>query len=317
MSRYGGFDMVTSLVRVLSATALVAGAVAFAAGQQKGRERPIDTVKLGQAPATRTVQKIVGGKPAQAGKYPFQVALIAANTPVGQEHFGQFCGGSLIDKNWVVTAAHCVPNTTAEEVDVYIGSTVLPSGRGNAGGQAGKRQHVKKIVSHQKYDPDTSDNDIALLNLTEAAPDTFAPASVATSEIDKTKGAPGSTVTVIGWGATQEGGNTTPKLREVDVKVQDSALCLANYQAVVPSTKITDNMFCAGRPEGGADSCQGDSGGFIGAPAAEGTTPGAKPGFVQLGIVSWGIGCARPQLFGVYTRIANYRGWIQEIMKGS
>jgi secreted trypsin-like serine protease len=310
--------MAKFLMRVLSVTALAASAATVAAAQQNVRERPIDTVKLGQgaAPAARTVQKIVGGRPAQPGKYPFQVALIAAKTPVGQEHFGQFCGGSLIDRSWVVTAAHCVPNTTAEEVDVYIGSTVLPSGRGNAGGQAGKRQHVKRIISHQQYDPDTNDNDIALLNLTEPAPQNFASAAVATPDIDKTKGAPGSTVTVVGWGTTQEGGSTTPRLREVDVKVQESALCLANYQAVLPSAKITKNMFCAGRPQGGADSCQGDSGGFLGAPAAEGPA-GSKPGFVQLGIVSWGIGCARPQLFGVYTRIANYQGWIQEIMKGS
>jgi secreted trypsin-like serine protease len=308
--------MATARVRVCSACLLVVATGVLASGQPPKPQRPIDRVTIGQAPAPGTTQKIVGGKPAQPGKYPFQVALISAKTPVGQEHFGQFCGGSLIDKSWVVTAAHCVPGTTGDEVDVYIGSNVLPAGRGNAGGQAGKRLSVRtEIFSHQNYDPNTNDNDIALLHLKTDAPAEFVPVPVATADLDKTKGAVGRTVTVIGWGATQEGGDTTPKLREVDVQVQDSAVCLTNYKDAIPSAQITGNMFCAGRPQGGADSCQGDSGGFIGA-AADGSTP-AKPTFVQLGIVSWGIGCARPKLFGVYTRIANYNAWIQEVMKGS
>ena len=64
-------------------------------------------------------------------------------------------------------------------------------------------------------------------------------------------------------------------------------------------------MWCAGEPEGGKDSCQGDSGGFIGAWMGNGQ-------WVQLGIVSWGVGCARPDLFGVYTRVANYATWVEE-----
>jgi secreted trypsin-like serine protease len=300
-----------SLSGLCVAAMLASGVPAWA--QPPKRPRPVDRVKLGQEPAPETTQKIVGGKPAQQGKYPFQVALILSKAPVGQEHFGQFCGGALIDRSWVVTAAHCVPDTKAEEVDVYIGSTVLPAGKGNAGGEPGTRRHVREIFSHQKYNPDTSDNDIALLQLTEPAPENIAPAIVATAETESSLAKTGSTVTVIGWGATAEGGQTTPRLMEVDVLVQDRALCQANYQAAVPSTQITDNMFCAGLPQGGADSCQGDSGGFLGAPAK--ASSGAKPSFVQLGVVSWGIGCARPELFGVYTRVANYANWIKETMK--
>jgi trypsin len=97
------------------------------------------------------------------------------------------------------------------------------------------------------------------------------------------------------------------------VNVQDPAICEENYQAVIPAARITTNMFCAGLPKGGTDSCQGDSGGFLGAPIPG--SKGAKPTFAQLGIVSWGVGCARPKLFGVYTRVANYGTWIKEIMK--
>jgi trypsin len=87
-------------------------------------------------------------------------------------------------------------------------------------------------------------------------------------------------------------------------------VCLKNYQQVSPASKITTHMFCAGEPMGGKDSCQGDSGGFIGALLEAG-------GWVQLGIVSWGIGCARAQLFGVYTRVGDYTAWIQQVMQSS
>src|SRR3954463_6039956 len=98
--------MAKNCFRMCSACLLVVATAVLAFGQQPNPQRPIDRVKVGQAQATGTTQKIVGGRPAPPGRYPFQVALISSKTPVGQEHFGQFCGGSLIDKSWVVTAAH-------------------------------------------------------------------------------------------------------------------------------------------------------------------------------------------------------------------
>ena len=294
-----------SVIRIFGAASLVALGGSSVWGQTG--KRPIDRVKPGVAPADTTTQKIVGGQPAKPGRYPFQVALIQAGTPAGREHQGQFCGGALVDKAWVLTAAHCVPDTRPDEVDVYIGSTVLPSGQAGTSGQLGVRRHVSQMVSHQRYDASSHDNDIALLKLSDPAPDQLAPAIVATAELDQANAKPGAEVVVIGWGATQEGGSRTPRLMEVKVRVQDRALCESNYQAAVPAARITENMFCAGAPEGGKDSCQGDSGGFIGAPQAEGR-------FVQLGVVSWGVGCARPKLFGVYTRVGNYESWVKETM---
>jgi secreted trypsin-like serine protease len=297
---------------VLALCSIAIAAVCGDAAAEEG-SRPVDQARMrveqGPAiPEPGTTAKIVGGIMAPAGKFPFQTALIFSRTPEGFEHFGQFCGGSLIDQEWVLTAAHCVPDTAPDEVDVYVGSTVLPSGGGgNAAPAGGARIHVDGIIVHEAYDPDTNNNDIALLHLVGPAPADLATAVTADADLDKKYVVPQGDAVVIGWGTTAEAGRTTPQLMRVWVDIQDRALCQTNYQQVIPSIQISDNMFCAGLPEGGQDSCQGDSGGFLGAPLGDRQ-------YVQLGIVSFGVGCARPNLFGVYTRVGNYAEWMQEQM---
>lgn len=278
-----------------------------ASAVELGKKRPIDSIPLETGAAAVTTDKIVGGTSANPGKFPFQVALIASRTPPGREKDGHFCGGTLIAKRWVLTAAHCVPNTIGEEVDVYIGSSVLPSG-GPADAGA-HRLSVNHIRVNQSYNDATKDNDIALLELLEDAPADITPARPATEAEAASLLTDGTPVTIIGWGATSEGGPGSSKLMEVTVKVQSSEACDQNYKQAIPSSGqiITNNMFCAGEPEGGKDSCKGDSGGFIGA---------VKDGkWVQLGAVSWGVGCARPKLFGVYTRLSNYAAWMEAVMR--
>lgn len=296
------------ILMLLSCT-VVSVAVVEASAQEP--TRPVDQAKarLDQGNAARepgTNIKIVGGIAAPPGKFPFQTALIASGTPVNSEQSGQFCGGALIEEGWVLTAAHCVPDTAPGEVDVYVGSSVLPTGGSPGPASAGERLHVEEIIVHEAYDAATNDNDLALLRLTGPFPNPpLGTVVIATPELDAQYAGPLGDALVIGWGTTAEGGQTTPQLMRVWVDFQDRAVCEANYKAVIPNTEITENMLCAGLPEGGQDSCQGDSGGFLGAPLGNGK-------YVQLGIVSWGVGCARPNLFGVYTRVANYGEWINQ-----
>lgn len=230
-----------------------------------------------------SAQDIVGGVEARPGAWAGATALYYR----GQ----QVCGGTLIARDWVLTAAHCIISPTATNG----GIEKIVVGRHKLSGSGGDSITVKKAFRHPGYDSGTMDNDLALLQLTRGS--TQATAKLATSSQAALVTA-NAQVTVVGWGLTRENGSPSDVLREVSVPVISNAACEA-----APSYDITGNMICAGLQNGGKDSCQGDSGGPLYLKTRSGSA-------VQVGIVSWGIGCARPNAPGVYTRVGNYLGWI-------
>ncbi|XP_036924854.1 anionic trypsin-like [Sturnira hondurensis] len=219
--------------------------------------------------------KIVGGYTCEESSVPYQVSL-----NIGYH----FCGGSLINDQWVVSAAHCYKS----RIQVRLGEY-------NIDVLEGGEQFINsaKVIRHPSYNSRFLDNDIMLIKLSSAAVFSSRVSAVSLP----TACAPAGTQCLIsGWGNTLSSGYNLPELLQcLDAPLLPQEQCEASYPG-----KITDNMVCVGFLEGGKDSCQGDSGG-----------PVVCNGELQ-GIVSWGYGCAQKDNPGVYTRVCKYVDWIQE-----
>jgi secreted trypsin-like serine protease len=285
-------------------TACLAGAMTLAAASTASaapKKFPSQTGPGGVVRAPAAVSpKIIGGGPVSNGQFPFQAALLAQS--FGNNDFQrQFCGGSLITPTQVLTAAHCVDffgngagQVPRSDLRVVVGRTVLTSTQGQ------KRQ-VTAIAIHPRWNPDTFSNDVAIVTL--ARPITgIRPISVVTVGTDALE-RPGTLLTVTGWGNTIAqpagpggGGVHFPdRMQQAKVPVVSPAECRTAYAtADVP---IDATMICAGRTN--LDTCQGDSGGPMFVKAV------GSPGFIQVGITSFGIGCGATGFPGVYTHLSN------------
>ncbi|MFK7733919.1 MAG: serine protease [Pseudomonadales bacterium] len=255
----------------------------------------IGAVALGMASvgAIAKNQKIIGGEEAQAGNYPWMIALLDDSSE-------QMCGASLINNSWAVTAAHCVEDGPADGFKVFIGGTDLRNMND------GEVIDVVNVVAHPEYG---DDHDIALLQL--ATPTARGAISQATTQLDNGL-ADGQTLRVMGWGLTSsseqaQGSNT---LLEVDVPLRNRQQCSDAYRSS-DDIEITDNMICAGSETEEKDSCNGDSGGPL-------VVRGDNNEWQLLGVVSFGssLGCAAKTHPGVYTRVSRYSDWISSTTNG-
>ncbi|NML49692.1 serine protease [Streptomyces sp. R302] len=224
--------------------------------------------------ATAAPAPVVGGTRAAQGEFPWMVRLSMG------------CGGSLITPQVVLTAAHCVSGSgnntsitaTAGVVDLRSSSAI--------------KVRSTKVLQAPGYNG--KGKDWALIKL--AAPITSLP----TLKIAETTAYNSGTFTVAGWGAAREGGAQQRHLLKATVPFVPDADCQDAYGSdLVPSEEI-----CAGYNQGGVDTCQGDSGG----PMFRKDNAGA---WIQVGIVSWGEGCARAGYPGVYTEVSTFAAAIK------
>lgn len=237
--------------------------------------------------------RIIGGdEVTSSNEYPYFVDL-------------QGCGGSLIAPNVVLTAAHCEPSgffLVQEEVrvgayqaawDEQDGSTIV---------------RVAAQMNHPSYDDWTIENDFMLLLLEEdvvTANEARNGGIVQLSDDADVDMAPGTNLHVLGLGLT-ETDDTPDTLLDATVEAFSDADCLAAY-GPLPDGINPENMFCAGIPAvGGKDTCSGDSGGPI--VRRVGNT------HIQVGVTSWGAGCADPDFPGVYSRIPSAIDWIKQVV---
>lgn len=278
--------------------------------------------------------RVFSGQVAEPGAYPFQVALLVSNSldksPESQLS-AQFCGGSLIASNWVLTAAHCLvydgERLKPEQITVLVGASNLGEGQ---------RVKASQLIVHENFDVTLNqlEDDIGLIKLSSKV--NAKPISLAQKPEEYSGKA-----TVTGWGMLN-GGFFPDSLMQVDVDLVSNSACNAGFRKVYAqdfnmilnyysarlrlsheaiddvtasigdgiSDAVSAGMMCADVPDDSRSACKGDSGGPVF--QKKGRT------ITQVGVVSWGEGplsaeapCGHADAFDVYTRVSSYIDWIK------
>jgi len=244
----------------------------------------------GPTPLSTAMPDIIGGREADEQSNLWQAALVYSSLPRVD---GLFCGATFIDAKWLLTAAHCFhdPKTCERALEpkhfyVAHGSATLDNSI--------KLETAAEILFAPGWDCKTLRNDLALVKLSKPVGTrivTLADASLSAPYF-KT----GTQTWITGWGVTEKGARSA-RLMEARIEITDKARCQSAYKE-----RDLEKAFCAG--ESKSDACTGDSGGPL--YVRTGTTT------IQLGVVSFGFGCARKGFPGVYTRIADHLAWIRK-----
>jgi secreted trypsin-like serine protease len=230
-------------------------------------------VPLADTASADPTPQVVGGTPAAQGEFPFMVSLSMG------------CGGSLYSKQIVLTAAHCVSGTGANT------SITATMGVVNKNDPAATKVKSTYVLQAPGYNG--NGKDWAPIKLEKAVD--FPTLPIATNASNDN-----GTFTIAGWGRTTEGGSASNALLKAQVPYINDGQCKQSYPTLINNEEI-----CAGLPQGGIDTCQGDSGGPM-------FRRDSSNAWIQVGVVSWGEGCARPNKPGVYTQVSHFSKAIQD-----
>ncbi|KAK9885755.1 hypothetical protein WA026_013626 [Henosepilachna vigintioctopunctata] len=263
-------------------------------------------IQCGQRIFSRSA-KIVGGGNAERAEFPWLVSITRRG--------GHFCGGSLISKRFILTAGHCL--CTGIGLDLLKASNIKVTLAQHDLSQKNEHAYersIKTVTVHPNYVCNKPTNDIAILELEEKLEwsDSVSPAClpVSTGEIGDSY-FENELATVAGWGWTNELtsiGGRTKVLQKAKVNVIENGKCQAWYKSQGKKTKIQGTQICAGHEQGGIDACWADSGGPLMVNMEK------SEQMMVVGVVSTGIGCARPFLPGLYTRISDFIPWIRKVV---
>ncbi|XP_057207972.1 mannan-binding lectin serine protease 1 isoform X2 [Triplophysa rosa] len=271
-------------------------------------------------------KRIVGGRTASPGLFPWQVLLSVEDASrVPEDRW--FGSGALLTPSWVLTAAHVLRShrrdlsvvpIAPEHIRAHLGLTDVREKH------AATNRSVEKVILHPQFDPQNYNNDIALVKLSQevALSGVVRPVCLPKpgAEGNALMPLPNTLGVVAGWGINTANASASTSglssdsvselLQYVKLPVVPQDECEASYASRSVNYKITSNMFCAGFYEGGQDTCLGDSGGAF-------VTQDARSGrWVAQGLVSWSgpEECGSQRVYGVYTRVANYVHWLHTEM---
>lgn len=246
---------------------------------------------------------VIGGANASIGQFPSIVALVSPDVTAQSPAWGrQFCGGTVVGERWVLTAAHCVHRDDASVLEAAQLRIVEGSLDLGLSGDPVDELIVTNVVPHPLYDHNSFNplHDVALLEMANVLQS--APVALFRAEPEDFAGA---SVQVAGWGATVFD-SSTGQSGEFPFVLQQASLPLVSRDTCnAPESYdglIEEGQVCAGFAVGGVDACVGDSGGPLYIERGNEVQ--------QIGITSFGAGCALPDFYGVYTNVSFYADWL-------
>ncbi|XP_049822688.1 serine proteinase stubble [Aethina tumida] len=241
------------------------------------------------------MNRIVGGKDATKDEFPWQVS-IQLKRRSSQSHL---CGGAVINREWVLTAAHCIHEVDQSKLSVVAGAYDFYSPSVQE-----QRRNVTRIIANN-FDFPTFYNDILMVKVSP-------PFNLNTPHVlpiclpEPEQNFTGVAI-VTGWGRLSETGRSASTLQKVSLPLIDKDVCERKYTRLGLSRYLNECQICTEYRKGARDACQGDSGGPL-------ICQGDDDSYYLCGIVSWGIGCARQNHPGVYSKVSCYIPWINYIL---